>query len=49
MICDPEVVLVGEGDETGDVAAELLLLLLGLRKKYSLAPLKKYLQINNLD
>jgi hypothetical protein len=41
MICDPEVVLVGEGDETGEVAAELLLLLLGFRKKYSLAPLEK--------
>lgn len=40
MICDPEVVLVGDGDDTGDVVAELLLLAVGFRRKYSFAALK---------
>ena len=38
MICDPHGVLVGEGEDTGEVVAELLVLF-GLRKKYSFAAL----------
>ena len=41
MICEPEGVLVGDGDETGDVVAELFPLAPGLRRKYSFAALFK--------
>ncbi len=50
MICDPHGVLVGEGDDTGEVVAELLVLL-GFRKKYSFAALLKikYSWVHSLD
>jgi hypothetical protein len=35
--------LVGEGEETGEVVAELLLLV-GLRRKYSFAALKRRIE-----